>query len=57
MNAPQGISMALRRQSELALTNDRQVELGQSFNQRVKFAVWDRRRDRPATLWGERRAV
>lgn len=49
--------MALRRQSELALTNDRQVELGQSFNQRVKFAVWDRRRDRPATLWGERRAV
>lgn len=51
MNAPQGISMALRRRSELAMTNARQVELGQSFNQRVKFAVWDRRTDRHETVW------
>lgn len=47
----QGISMALRRQSALEKTNERQAELGQTFNQRVKFAVWDRRRDRSETVW------
>lgn len=47
----QGISMALRRQHALAMTNERQAELGQTFNQRVKFAVWDRRRDRSETVW------
>lgn len=51
MNAPQGISMALRRRSALALTEARQLELGQSFNQRVKFAVWNKQTDRPETVW------
>lgn len=57
----QGISMALRRSHALDLTNERQLERGQSFNQRVKFAVWDRRRDRSETVWpamaDRRRAV
>lgn len=47
----QGISMALRRREALAMTNDRQAELGQTFNQRVKFSVWDRRRDHAETIW------
>lgn len=47
----QGISMALRRQHALAMTNKRQAERGQTFNQRVKFAVWDRRTDRSETVW------
>jgi hypothetical protein len=53
----QGISMALRRQHALELTNERQAELGQTFNQRVKFAVWDRRRDRAETVWDRRRSA
>lgn len=47
------ITDALRRRLDLQATIERQTERGQSFNQRIKFAVWDRRRDRPATLWGE----
>lgn len=47
----QGISMALRRRLALEKTNERQAELGQSFNQRVKFAVWDRRTDCAEIVW------
>ncbi|MDU9399267.1 hypothetical protein [Pseudomonas sp. zfem003] len=51
MQLAKHLQAARRRQYALSLTNERQIQLGQSFNQRAKFAVWDRRTDLGETVW------
>lgn len=57
MNLAKNLLVARRRQHALSLTNERQLEMGLTFNQRAKFAVWDRRTDLGETLWGSLQGV
>lgn len=52
MKRIEAIVTAWRRRTVLARTNARQIEMGQTFNQRAKFAVWDRRTDLGEHFWG-----